>query len=231
MQMGRKLVLGDVHGAWRALKQCFDRAGFDYDQDQLIALGDICDGWPETRQCMDEILKVKNLVYILGNHDTWFNDWLKTGEIADIWYVQGGKETIESYKGKKVPEAHRQFFEKAVSYHQIGNELFVHAGFDPTLKLEFQNDDTFLWDRSLANAALNAHAFKSGAPLTSFDCVYVGHTPIRGKVPINAGGVWLMDTGAGWDGVLSLMDIETKQVFTSDPVPQLYPGIQGRRKH
>lgn len=228
--MGRKLVLGDVHGAWRALKQCFDRASFDKEQDQLIALGDICDGWPETRQCMEEMLKVKNLVYVLGNHDTWFDDWLKTGRIADIWYVQGGKETIESYQGEKVPEEHRRFFDKAVSYHLMGNELFVHAGFNPLLRLEYQNDDIFLWDRSLANAVLNADAARSTAVLTSFDSVYLGHTPIRAKKPIHAGGVWLMDTGAGWEGVLTLMDIETKQIYTSDPVPQLYPGIKGRKK-
>ena len=229
--MGRKLVLGDVHGASRALKQCFDRASFDFEQDQLIALGDICDGWPETRQCMDEIMKVKNLVYVLGNHDTWFDDWLKTGEISDIWYVQGGKETIESYEGERVPEEHRQFFDKAVSYYILKNELFVHAGFNPGLKLEEQDDDTFLWDRSLANDVLNAHASGSTAPLTRFDSVYLGHTPIRGQKPIHAGGVWLMDTGAGWQGVLSLMDIESKQVFTSNPVPELYPGIKGRKKY
>jgi serine/threonine protein phosphatase 1 len=229
--MGRKLVLGDVHGAWRALKQCLERASFDYEQDQLIALGDICDGWPDTKACMDELLRLKNLVYVLGNHDTWFDDWLKTGEIADIWYAQGGKETIESYKGQHVPEEHRQFFDKAVSYYHLGNELFVHAGINPALKLEYQDDDTFLWDRSLANAALNAHAVNSESPLTSFDSVYLGHTPIRGQKPINAGGVWLMDTGAGWEGVLSLMDIETKQLFTSDPVPQLYPGVKGRKRY
>jgi serine/threonine protein phosphatase 1 len=66
--------------------------------------------------------------------------------------------------------------------------------------------------------------------LTSFDEVYIGHTPITAMQPMKACEVWLMDTGAGWSGVLSMMDINTKQVFTSDPVPHLYPGIQGRKK-
>jgi serine/threonine protein phosphatase 1 len=39
-----------------------------------------------------------------------------------------------------------------------------------------------------------------------------------------------MDTGAGWSGVLSMMDIHTKEVFASDPVPLLYPGVEGRKK-
>jgi serine/threonine protein phosphatase 1 len=39
-----------------------------------------------------------------------------------------------------------------------------------------------------------------------------------------------MDTGAGWSGVLSMMNVDTKEVFTSDPVPDLYPGVVGRIK-
>jgi serine/threonine protein phosphatase 1 len=39
----------------------------------------------------------------------------------------------------------------------------------------------------------------------------------------------MMDTGAGWSGTLSMMNIETKEVFCSDPLPQLYPGIKGRK--
>jgi serine/threonine protein phosphatase 1 len=39
-----------------------------------------------------------------------------------------------------------------------------------------------------------------------------------------------MDTGAGWSGFLSMMNIETKEMFISDPVPQLYPGIEGRTR-
>jgi hypothetical protein len=26
------------------------------------------------------------------------------------------------------------------------------------------------------------------------------------------------------------MDIETKECFTSDPVPSLYPGVEGRKR-
>jgi serine/threonine protein phosphatase 1 len=37
-----------------------------------------------------------------------------------------------------------------------------------------------------------------------------------------------MDTGAGWDGCLSIMDINSKEFFTSDPVPSLYPEDSGR---
>ena len=112
-----------------------------------------------------------------------------------------------------------------------GNRLFVHAGFDPALSLEHQGLEAFLWDRELARAALRAYGDNGETVLTNFEEVYIGHTPIASPVPVRGGGVWLMDTGAGWSGVLSIMDIDSKAVFTSDPVPQLYPGVKGRKKH
>ena len=67
----RTLVLGYIHGAYKALEQVFSRSGFDYEKDRLIVLGDVCDGWIETKQAVDELLKVKNIIYIIGNHDKW----------------------------------------------------------------------------------------------------------------------------------------------------------------
>ncbi|MEQ9413882.1 MAG: hypothetical protein RIF39_08625, partial [Cyclobacteriaceae bacterium] len=106
------------------------------------------------------------------------------------------------------------------------NELFVHAGIGIESPIERQGIQTFLWDRSFAQLAKKKHPQK----LTSYNSVYIGHTPIDKDGPIQYGEVWMMDTGAGWSGRLSMMNIETQECFVSDPVPQLYPGIEGRKK-
>ena len=93
----RSFVLGDIHGAFRALKQCFARAGFDYEHDRLICLGDVYDGWSEARQCIDELQKIKNLIYVLGNHDYWTMEWALTGNKNPDWLEQGGDKTITGY--------------------------------------------------------------------------------------------------------------------------------------
>ncbi len=49
--MGKTFVIGDIHGAYRALRQCLERSTFDFEKDRLICLGDVCDGWPETKAC------------------------------------------------------------------------------------------------------------------------------------------------------------------------------------
>lgn len=225
----RTFVIGDIHGAHKAMLQCFERAGFDYKKDNLIALGDVADGWPETKQCVDELLKIKNLTYVLGNHDYWTLEWMETDIIESVWFSQGGKATVESYRDG-VSESHLRFFKEAIPYYKLGDKVFVHAGITPGTPLEHQTLQVLLWDRSLCRIAIDHYQIEEEKKLTEFEAVYIGHTPISGGKPLKACDVWMMDTGAGWSGVLSMMNIDTEEYFTSDPVPDLYPGIEGRKK-
>jgi serine/threonine protein phosphatase 1 len=154
---------------------------------------------------------------------------MQTGHAEEIWLSQGGEATVKSYKDG-VPETHIALLDRSLPYYISENRLFVHAGFDPSMPLKIQSLRTFLWDRSFAMRALGVQTKEFKAKLTDFDEVYLGHTPVLGGKPIQSCEVWLMDTGAGWSGVLSMMDLETKEVFTSDPVPELYPGVEGRKR-
>lgn len=227
--MDRTFVMGDIHGAYRALRQCLDRSGFDYNTDRLIFLGDVADGWPETRACVDELLKVRNLVYILGNHDWWTLEWMQTGYAEPIWLQQGGQATVDSYDAG-IPETHVQLLNQAYFFFEDKHRMFVHAGFDPTIPIENQSMQELLWSRTLAHRALALHETVGSEKITLYDEVFLGHTPVSYPKPIQSREIWLMDTGAGWSGVLSMMDIDTKEVFTSDPVPSLYPGVAGRKR-
>ena len=227
--MPKTFVIGDIHGAHRALLQCFEKSNFDIATDTLICLGDVADGWPETRQAIDKLLKVKNLIYVLGNHDFLTLDWMITGFAEDVWLEQGGQATIDSYNGK-IPDHHIQFFKQAVPFHIQQNKLFVHAGIIANRPLEEQGIQTFLWDRSFARQAKRDHETNTSKHLTQFDAVFIGHTPISDPKPVKYCEVWMMDTGAGWSGRLSMMDIDTLESFVSDPIPKLYPGVTGRTK-
>lgn len=230
MPMPKTFVIGDIHGAHKALVQCLQRAGFDYKNDHLISLGDVCDGWPETRQCIDELQKIRHLTYVMGNHDLWTIEWMQTGQTDEVWLKQGGEATIKSYESG-IPVEHIQFLDEGLPYHLQDNKLFVHAGFDPKIPLHTQGLEVFLWDRNLANLILEFHQKGfGGRKLTTFDEVFIGHTVVPYTRPIKSCEIWMMDTGAGWSGVLSMMNIETNEVIISDPTPSLYPGIQARKK-
>jgi serine/threonine protein phosphatase 1 len=227
----RRFVIGDIHGAYRALVQCFERSKFNKQTDLLICLGDLGDGWPDVDKVFDELLSVRNLVLLLGNHDLWLLNWFETGEAPDIWLVQGGDITTKAYRSK-VPEAHVALLKSARLYYILDNYLFVHGGFLPDIPIEHQDKEVFLWDRSLVKAALYYHQISEEVFLTKYNKVFVGHTPtinFHEIQPILAGGVCLMDTGAGWPGgVLTIMDIDSGECFSSEVVSELYYNIIGR---
>ncbi len=227
--MSKTFVIGDIHGSHRALLQCLKNSAFNYDCDTLICLGDVCDGWPETSKAIDELLKIKNLIYVLGNHDFWALDWMETGQANEMWLGQGGQATIDSYAGME-PEAHAVFLRKALPYYLKNNQLFVHAGIQVNQPLFKQGIQTFLWDRSFAQRAKEKHDMHNKRKLTQYEAVFIGHTPILEARPRQYCEVWMMDTGAGWSGVLSMMNVENLECFISDSAQKLYPGIEGRRK-
>ena len=197
--------------------------GIDHDYDSL---GDLCDRWPEVNRVFDTLLEVKNLVLLLGNHDQWALEWFLQRKAPEIWLMQGGNVTIGSY-GQGIPDSHVELLAHARLYHQLDNKLFVHGGFNPEVDIEMQDKDTFLWDRSLIRSALMLRDLGDETNLSHYDEIYVGHTPtinFEGTLPIKACEVYLMDTGAGWPGgVLTMMNIDNKEFFQSDPVDDLYP--------
>lgn len=226
----RTFVLGDLHGAYRAMMQCFERSSFDYENDKLIFLGDIFDGWSEAGKCIDELMKVKHLVHLLGNHDDWTLQWALTENKSSMWLKQGGQATIEGY-AQGMPKEHKEFLLNSSLFHIDSNRLFVHAGFVPDADIEKQGKEILLWDRTFIEAAIGYSKHNYEMKFTKYKEVYLGHTPTLRygmSYPYNIGEVWLMDTGAGWKGMLSIMDIDTKDYCCSDNVAELYPDEKGR---
>src|SRR5699024_5372722 len=98
-------------------------------------------------------------------------------------------------------------------------------------------DYVLYWDRSLWETAVATD--KRLRPedawypkrFTHFSEIFIGHTPVTGigkNLPTQMLNLWNVDTGAGFRGKLSLLDIDSKEVFQSDPVYTLYPKEKGR---
>lgn len=224
----KTFVIGDIHGAYRALMQGLERAGFDYQMDRLICLGDVCDRGPEVNRVFDELLKIKKLIYLLGNHDIWALQWAETGETSLFWDSQGGSDTMKAYPDG-MPVNHVRLLKRAPLYYEEDERMFVHGGIRPGMRVEKQDRNILLWDRSLVSEAMFRKNQKDEKPITSYPEIYVGHTPtinFGSTGPIHACEVWLMDTGAGWGGAVSLINVQTKEVFQSDPVNKLYSQVR-----
>lgn len=234
----RTFAMGDIHGSYKGMLQCFERSGFNREEDKLIVLGDVVDAWPEVKECIDELMKIKRLVYILGNHCQWFLHWLQTGIAQPIWTKQGGQASINSFEDVKDKTKYIDFFRKAKPYYiEKGNRVYVHGGFDWEHPIEETPMDVLLWNRKLFKTTLHRMAISDiSFRVPNYNEVFIGHTStsrvdFRLK-PVNFSNVWLLDQGAGWEGKLTIMDVETKEYWQSDESNTLYDvhnGVHNRR--
>lgn len=279
----RTFVMGDIHGAYLALLQCLERSGFNKEEDVLIQLGDVVDGWGQVYECVEELLTIKNLIAIKGNHDDEFWQWITYGLHRWNWQ-QGAEATARSYiahaerkdiifenkfSGNKtnlttwdIPRTHQRFFDKQPLYYidTERNICFVHGGFNRHIDFKGQSPHVYYWDRDLWMTALSfkdsKYKFKMHTPFTE---VFIGHTTtnnwtktitvcekedadsinMQGDInfykkvipieePMHAANIWNLDTGAGFSGKLTMMDIDTKECYQSDNVKLLYPNERGR---
>lgn len=259
--MSKTYVIGDIHGNHKALIQCLKRSGFNKKEDTLIQLGDIVDGYSEVYECVEELLSIKNLIAIRGNHDDWFRSFLNEEDHPVNW-LQGGLATLQSYckytnnsytvisngfktdlNVKEISINHINFFNNQFPYYiDSNNRLFVHGGFNRHFFIEdalYNTESILMWDRDLWMAALsykeienkiigNKGRFKTE---NNFEEIFIGHTTTMNwntDKPMKGANIWNLDTGAGYKGKLTIMNVETKEYFQSDSGVELYPNEKGR---
>lgn len=241
--MSRTLAIGDIHGGFKALQQAFERAEVTKN-DRLIFLGDYVDGWSESSQIIEFLIEIsgkQECIFIKGNHDVWCEDWLSFEQGPDIWLSNGGRSTVESYKdySSEDLETHLVFFQRMKPYHiDDQNRLFIHAGYSSMHGPEKEvYSSNYRWDRTLWETAvamdrkLQKNSELYPKRLLLYNEIFIGHTPtldIGITTPVNKANIWNLDTGAAFTGALSVIDIDTKEFWQSDPLPSLYPDEKGR---
>mgnify|MGYP001581743356 FL=1 len=196
-------IVGDIHGEFEKLMECLQLVNFDYQNDKLIQLGDIVDRGSKSFECVDELLKIKNLIAIRGNHDQCFYSGLLTGNY--LLYNQGCMETLRSYidscnsdkylvvncpfRLNDIPIQHQEFFKNQLPYYiDEQNNCFVHGGFNRHHLIEeiekYGHVDDLWWDRDLLHAARSFASMKNNNIYSfkmknNFKEVFVGHTPVQ----------------------------------------------------
>lgn len=243
--MARTFVIGDIHGALKALQQVMSKID-PQKEDRLIFLGDYVDGWSESAEVVAYLIamdKQYHCVFIKGNHDAWCEDWLRDGMPNKTWLFHGGQLTVESYKRftEQQKQEHLAFFNRMQNYFvDEQNRLFIHAGFSSMHGPGHEHyTSNYSWDRTLWEMALTMDdriekdSKLYPKRLLLYHEIYIGHTPTLNydsDIPMNACNVWNIDTGAAFYGRLSAMDIATKIFIQSDVVQELYPAEKGRNK-
>ena len=144
-------------------------------------------------------------------------------------------QRIPDYNYGTIKEKHLQLLNKAHPYFiDEDNNLYVHGGFDWHQPLSHQIEYDLTWDRHMLTTAImwSRNMRDKERTMGDYRRVFVGHTSTSrlqpDLTPVKACNVWALDQGAGWEGKLTLMNVETEEYFQSDIVKELYPDVKGR---
>lgn len=122
------IIIGDVHGCYRTLMKLIEQ--FPKDQ-KICFVGDLVDRGNDSRKVLDFVLN-NRYDCVLGNHEEMMMD------NAEMWYFNGGLDTMQSFGGDyKVLKEYQERIKLNFPYYKIyddvvdknGRKLFLsHAG-------------------------------------------------------------------------------------------------------
>lgn len=210
-------AIGDVHGRSDLLNAIIQHSISDaIDRGKcprFVFLGDICDKGPNSRQAMDVVAEVlidfSGSVVLKGNHDDLFLKAVgdKNPRYAAAWVARGGGETLNSYYRGDLNDAieiirtmhgdHVRMFSGARSMVNIDGVIFSHAGINPNIPLDCQNEKDLMWIR---DDFLEHVGYLPAV-------VVHGHSVV-GDMPVVTENRISIDTGACSSGRLTAVAIE-----------------------
>lgn len=152
--MSLTYVIPDLHGRDDLLSRALaEIAAHSAGQNGLIVtIGDYVDKGPQSRAVIERLrsgVAGWNLVTLKGNHDAMMVAGLRDSTKRAFWLDKGGDAALASYGGEPstVPEADIAWLDQLQLIHVDAHRIYVHAGVDPELALERQDETTLLWKR------------------------------------------------------------------------------------
>ncbi|MBF0321074.1 MAG: serine/threonine protein phosphatase [Nitrospirae bacterium] len=219
MDLKRQIAIGDIHGCYELTIELIENViKFDPDTDQLIFIGDYIDRGADSARVVRYVEALKDqynerIVLLAGNHEHLAYNALtkRTADMYQLWIINGGMQTINSYDGventQKYENTERHlvpFVKRLEYYYETKTHIFVHGGIPLGDTIETAPKKSLLWER-------NYDRYR-GKP------IIVGHTPHKSVKKYENSVV--IDTGAVFYGKLSAYDPLNDQIYeaiTTDP--------------
>lgn len=155
------IAIGDIHGCARTLDLLLERLAPTPD-DTLVFIGDYVDRGPDSAGVIDRLLRLRDevpCIFLRGNHEQLLLDALFEDDerAMKVWLDNGGRETLESYRGM-IPKEHLVFMDETVLYADTPDFFFAHGGVPATQTiaqtLDNPDPDVLLWHREHLKAEL-----------------------------------------------------------------------------
>lgn len=235
--MGRRFILGDLHGETEKLERVLALSGFSLSQDTIYFLGDISDRGSDPVSCMRRLNELPSFHAVSGNHDIWLRHYLLTGEAISHWTSRcGGDITVRSIEESRMSASERASLGNWIASWPaviiLPDWLIMHGGIYSGVTLEdlieFAADRTpvpmnyddrrnrLVWDRSYISSAFPSldEGKEHVSPFDTERNIAVGHTPVRKVMHSSEYHLYALDTSCGYKGgTLTLMDMDSFELF------------------
>src|SRR5262245_27446069 len=195
-------AVGDVHGCIDKLTSQVARCehhGGDRPS-RFVFVGDYIDRGPDSRAVVEILMTMQrekrhDVISLRGNHEAMLLETIRTGDDA-LWLHNGAAQTLASYgiaHWADLPPDHVAWIASLPLWLDDGRRYFVHAGVDPDVPLDRQDEEAQLWIRE---------------PFLSDErnygrLVVHGHTPLKTGRPDQRANRLNIDTAAVFGGPLT----------------------------
>jgi serine/threonine protein phosphatase 1 len=194
--------------------------------DRLVTVGDYVDRGPDSSGVLDALIPWQEsgrLVALRGNHEQMMLWARRGGEALRMWLLCGGLETLASYGTSAVsldalddiPQRHWRFVEdECVDWYEVEGYFFVHANAYAELALQEQPEYMLFWEK-----------LEGPCAHVSGKVMVCGHTPQRGRLPLNLGTTVCIDTGVYLpDGWLTCLEVYTGRYWQANEQGEVRTG-------
>lgn len=218
----------DIHGCYDELIELLSLVKFDVKDDVLIVVGDFVDRGPDSVKVLNFVMhEVRNFYAVRGNHDHRLWRYLIGN---DIKVTKGLQRTIDQLNQSNLNKEELKNWLGALPYIlQFGDNVAVHAGLDPTKRIDEQSERDCIYMRYFGgddyfDNVKGEYWYKHFDTTSMYDKynIFFGHEVHLGPHKVRE-NVWAMDGGCVFGGELRLYDVLMDRVLKVQ-AKQTYAG-------
>ncbi len=219
---GRIVVITDLHGCYKEMRELLEKLSYDETIDTLLCLGDTIDRGPAIYEVFEYLRDLKERVgdrciLIRGNHEQMMLDALRGGAMAKkLWRINSGEKTKFSFVHHKHQVSEfKEWYEEMPFFYQNERFIAVHACLADENPLK-NTKETMLWGRDTSyqgKLVLTGHTPYQQPLAICGEDVGIIQEGVWGKLPEK--GIFALDTGCVFGNRLTGIAIENDRFYAA----------------
>lgn len=167
--------MSDIHGFRDSFIKMVERINLRA-EDTLYILGDVIDRGPEPIALLQLVMREKNMLFLLGNHEDMLLNYLTDGSL-ERWMRNGGGVTLKQWEEQSLPTRLEMadFLLSCPLYRKVDHYLLVHSGLIVPKEMREDDVDSILAVQEKNHLVWSREDFFNRAALDQTVVVF-GHT-------------------------------------------------------